>query len=87
MRHTYEIQITSHREKSDWYVARYESGFLGAAYTVEFANTVTGAVALYHFIDMLKSRYPGGQVTFTLPTQLDGHPVTAVQDAWSMAHT
>ena len=87
MRRTFEVQITSHPTKSDWYVARYESGFLGAVYTVEFANTVTGAVALCHFIDMLKSRYPNGEVTFQLPAQSVAHPVSAVQDAWSMART
>ena len=87
MRRTFEVQITGHPEKPDWYVARYQSGFLGALYTVEFANTVTGAVALYHFVDMLRSRYPNGNVTFQLPSQTVTHPVSAVQDAWSMQHT
>ena len=87
MRRTFEVQITSHRDKPDWYVARYQSGFLGASYSVEFANTVTGAVALYHFVDMLRSRYPNGNVTFVLPAQAGRHPVSAVQDAWSMQHT
>ena len=87
MRRTFEVQITSHPTKSDWYVARYESGFLGAAYTVEFANTVTGAVALCHFVEMLKNRYPNGEVTFQLPAQAMTHPVSAVRDAWSMART
>ena len=87
MRRTFEVQITGHPKKRDWYVASYESGFLGASYSVEFANTVTGAVALYHFVDMLRSRYPNGEVTFVLPAQAVTHPVSAVQDAWSMQHT
>ncbi len=58
---TCEVQINSHPEKADWYVARYESGFLGAVHSVEFANSITGAVALYHFVEMLKTRYPEGQ--------------------------
>ncbi len=58
MRDTCEVQITAHPEKSDWYVATYRSGFLGASYSVEFANSITGAVALYHFVEMLKTRNP-----------------------------
>ena len=84
---TCEIQITPHPEKADWYVARYESGFLGATYSVEFANTVTGAVALYHFVEMLKARYPEGHVTFMLPHDSGHHPVHAVRDAFSMQRT
>ena len=87
MRRTFEVQISSHPEKPDWYVARYQSGFLEATYTVEFANSITGAVALYHFVEMLKTRYPNGQVAFQLPAQASAHPVSAVQDAWSMTHT
>jgi len=84
MRPTYEVQITGHPEKPDWYVARYSSAFLGAVYSVEFANTVTGAVALYHFVEMLKTRYPEGHVTFMLPHGSGAHPVTAVREAFSM---
>ena len=87
MRNTCEVQITPHPEKADWYVATYRSGFLGAVYSVEFANTVIGAVALYHFVEMLKTRYPGGQVTFMLPANADHHPVPAVRDAFSMQRT
>ena len=56
----FEIQIAPHPQKDDWYVARYQSGFLSATYSVEFANSITGAVALYHFVEMLKTRYPHG---------------------------
>ena len=87
MRNTCEVQIIAHPEKSDWYVATYRSGFLGAAYSVEFANSVTGAVALYHFVEMLKTRYPGGHVTFMLPHDSGHHPVHAVRDAFSMQRT
>ena len=84
MRPTCEVQITGHPEKSDWYVARYTSAFLGAVYSVEFANTVTGAVALYHFVEMLKTRDPEGRVTFMLPHGSGTHPVHAVRDAFNM---
>ena len=84
MRNTCEVQITPHPQKADWYVATYRSGFLSATYSVEFANSITGAVALYHFVEMLKSRYPEGQVTFMLPANAGHHPVPAVRDALSM---
>ena len=87
MRNTCEVQITAHPEKADWYVATYRSGFLGAAYSVEFANSITGAVALYHFVEMLKTRYPEGHVTFMLPANASHHPVPAVRDALSMQRT
>lgn len=87
MRPVYEIQITPHVEKPDTFVARYESVFLGAVYSVEFANTVMGAVALHHFVDMLQTRYPEGRVSFMLPAEAASHPVTAVRDAVSMKST
>ncbi len=87
MRSAFEIQIAPHPRKDDWYVARYQSGFLSATYSVEFANSITGAVALHHFVEMLKSRYPHGQVTFMLPANAAHHPVAAVQEALSMQRT
>ncbi len=87
MRQSCEVQITAHPQKADWYVATYRSGFLGAAYSVEFANSITGAVALYHFVEMLKTRCPGGHVTFMLPANASHHPVPAVRDAFSMQRT
>ena len=84
---TCEVQITTHPEKADRYVASYRSGFLGAIYSVEFANSITGAVALSHFVEMLKTRHPQGHVTFMLPHDSGHHPVSAVRDAFSMQHT
>lgn len=80
----FEIQITPHTEKDGWYVASYTSMVLGATYRVEFPNSITGAVALYHFVEMLKSRYPGGEVTFMLPSGPGSHPICAVREALSM---
>jgi hypothetical protein len=87
MKNTFPVQITAHPQKSHWYVARYRSAFLGATYSVEFANTVTGAVALYHFVQMLQTRYPGGEATCMLPPDAGHHPVPAVRDAFSMQGT
>ena len=87
MKNAFEIQIAPHPEKNDWYVAKYRSGFLEATYSVEFANSITGAVALYHFAEMLQTRYPGGRVTFMLPADAGRHPVAAVRDAFTMQRT
>jgi hypothetical protein len=87
VKNTFEIQIAPHPQKHDWYVARYQSGFLSATFSVEFANSITGAVALYHFVEMLKSRYPHGHVTFMLPPEAATHPVTAVREALLMQRT
>jgi hypothetical protein len=87
MKNAFELQIAPHPEKDDWYVARYQSGFLNATYSVEFANTITGAVALFHFVEMLRSRYPGGQVTFMRPNDAGRHAVAAVRDAATMQRT
>ena len=59
---TFTVQITPHAEKEDWYIASYESGFLSARYSVEFPNSITGAIALHHFVEMLKTRHPQGRV-------------------------
>ena len=85
MKRAFQIQIAAHPDKTDWYVAKYQSGFLGATYSVEFANSITGA--LYHFVEMLKTRFPHGQVTFMLPADAGRHPITAVREAWSMQRT
>lgn len=84
MKRSFDVKITAHPTKKDRYVAHYASEFLGARFSVEFENTITGAVALYHFVDMLKSRYPEGEVSFQLPDHARVHPVPAVRDAWSM---
>jgi len=42
----FKIQIASRPQKDDWCVARCQSGFLSATYSVEFANSIAGAIAL-----------------------------------------
>lgn len=81
----FEIEITRHDSKSDTYVARYASPLLGAVYTVEFPDSVTGAVALHYFAEMLKSRYPlAGATHFVFP--LDGTLTPIVRDAIELEH-
>jgi hypothetical protein len=80
---TLEIKVSRQEAKPGFYVARYRSPVLGATYTVEFPGTVVGAVALHHFTEMLKTRYPvGGMVRFLLPPDETLHPV--LQDVLSV---
>ena len=78
-----EIQIGRHEAKPGFYVARYQSPVLRTTYTVEFPGSVLGAVALHHFTEMLKTRYPVGEmVRFLLPPDETLQPV--LQDALSV---
>ena len=45
-----------------FHVACYHSPLHRATYTVGFPGSVVGAVALHHFTEMLKTRYPVGGV-------------------------
>ncbi|HUX21798.1 MAG TPA: hypothetical protein VMW69_11210, partial [Spirochaetia bacterium] len=77
---TFEIKVRRHEREPGFYVACYQSPILKATYTVEFPGTVLGAVALHHFTEMLKTRYPLGRVVhFVLPPDETLQPV--VQDA------
>ncbi len=83
---TFEIHVSRHEAKPDFYVARYYSPVLKAVYSVEFPGSVLGAVALYHFTEMLKTQAPNGGVTrFILPAQEPLTPVMA--DVLAMEHT
>jgi hypothetical protein len=85
IRKTFEIEIRRAGKNADAYVASYHSPVLGATYTVKFPATVTGAVALHHFTEMLKSRYPaGGTTRFILPASETLQPV--IRDALEMEH-
>ncbi len=82
---TFEIEITANEGKPGGYIARYHSPILEAVYTVEFPNAITGAVALHHFIEMLKTRYPsGGATRFTIHPDIRPQPLTVVRDALAM---
>ena len=65
---TSEIKVRRHEREPGFYLAYYQSPILKATYTVEFPGSVLGAVALHHFTEMLKTRYPvGGVMRFVLP--------------------
>ena len=80
---TFEIKVSRKEAQPGFYVACYSSPILKATYTVEFPGTVVGAVALHHFTEMLKTRYPlGGMIRFLLPPDETMQPV--LRDALSM---
>jgi len=79
-----EIEISRHREKPGTYVARYRSPVLGAVYSVEFPDSVTGAVALHHFAEMLKTRYPADGATRFVFVSTDAKATDTLRDAAAM---
>lgn len=54
------------------YVAVYSSDFLGATFAVTFPETITGAVALHSFAEMIRKEY-GPAVEISVP---DGFPLS-----------
>ncbi len=65
------VHITTHPREKSRYIARYKSEFLGA-------------VSLYHFVEMLKTRYPAAQVRFHLPRTPSQESAPALKDAFAM---
>ena len=51
------IRITGVDEKPDQFVASFRSEFLEATYAVVFSKTITGAVALHRFAQMISKQY------------------------------
>lgn len=51
------------------YVAMFASDFLGATFAVMFQETITGAVALHTFAEMIRKQY-GPSVEIILPRSL-----------------
>ena len=56
MRHGRRLTITI-EPSANGYVARFESGFLKAVFSVEVGDNIFGAVALHSFADMILSQY------------------------------
>ena len=85
---TFRIEIKPHATKPKTYVASYRSPILNAVYQLEFSNTITGAVALHHFVEMLKTRIPAESITrFVIEADSISPPVNAVRDALAMEST
>ena len=60
------IQISLVRDCPDRYVASFSSELLGATFSVVFPETITGAVALHAFAEMIRNHY-GHAVEIALP--------------------
>ena len=51
------IRVYPLRENSAQYVATFHSDVLGATFSVMFRESITGAVALHTFAEMLRKQY------------------------------
>ena len=51
------IRVYPLRENPSQYVAAFHSEVLGATFSVTFKETITGAVALHTFAEMLREHY------------------------------
>ena len=76
-RHRSTIQVYPVSDSRSQYVAVFSSEFLGATFSVMFPETITGAVALHTFAEMIRKQY-GPAVEITIPEGLSlpkGSPV------------
>ena len=55
--------------RSGDYVASFRSEFLDATFTVFFKDTITGALALHSFAEMIRRKYQEKEVDFLLSEQ------------------
>jgi len=63
------ITINPVENRKGDYIAHFRSEFLDAVFTVFFKDTITGALALYSFAEMLRKKYEQKQVEFLLSDQ------------------
>jgi hypothetical protein len=63
------------------HVARYHAEVLGATYSVEFEDNVTGGIELHGFAVMLRLKYGLRRVELVLEDQTLRFPSRAVADA------
>jgi len=73
------ITITGVEDNPDRFVAAFRSEFLDATYAVVFSQTITGAVALHRFVQMISDQY-GKQVELRIANDLFQKPNKAVED-------
>ena len=77
--HTPVITIAGVENNPDRFVASFRSEFLYATYAVVFSQTITGAVALHRFVQMISDQY-GKHVELTIATDLFPVRNKAVED-------
>ena len=73
------ITIAGVDGNSDRFIASFRSEFLDATYAVVFSQTITGAVALHRFVQMISGQY-GKQVELGIANDLFPIPNKAVED-------
>ena len=73
------IIITGVEDNPDRFVASFRSEFLDATYAVVFSQTITGAVALHRFVQMISDQY-GKQVELRIANDLFPVKNRAVED-------
>ena len=65
-RNTVRIAINPVENRKGNYLACFRSEFLDATYTVYFKDTITGALGLHSFSEMIRKKYAQNEVDFIL---------------------
>ena len=76
------IRIQPIAENPGRFIASFNAEFLNATYALTFGESVTGALALHRFAQMIENQY-GKQITIQLPDELPPFHSEAVQDILS----
>lgn len=63
------ISINRVENRKGDYIAHFRSEFLDATFSVFFRDTITGALALNSFAEMIRKKYEQKQVEFLLSEQ------------------
>jgi len=73
------IRIQPIDKRPGRFIASFNAEFLNATYALTFSESVTGALALHRFAQMIENQY-GKQVNIQLPDELLPFRSEAVQD-------
>ena len=73
------VTVTRVPEKPDTYIAHFSSSFMGATFSVLFPDSITGALALHGFAEMVRLYY-GKPVELVLEHDLFPMKSKAVED-------
>jgi len=73
------IRIQAINKRPGRFIASFNAEFLNATYALTFGESVTGALALHRFAQMIEHQY-GKPVTIQLPDELLPFRSEAVQD-------
>ena len=77
-----DIQVYPVPDSRSQYVAVFSSEFLGATFALMFSETITGAVALHTFAEMIRKQY-GPAVDISIPDSLPLQKDSPVRDLLS----